>query len=460
MELPRRAFALATAQLYNHAALPIFSFLETLYLKNPTVRRIAAIILCAYPVWSFIRSTANLPRQRLIDLFVRYVAANVLQQGGDIYSFSQLRAMADRIGGVRYGSAFSNLLLGYTHPPSDTFFELRYVSFAYPVAKWIFLGEMTLLYAACAILVWKTLRPMAPHMVHWAFIVILFGLWAPTGASLGLGQSDIWIFSLMLVAFWAFTRKRDMVAGVAIGIASLTKLTPALLLVYWAWKREWRVVFYALATMAVVLVVSLPVIEVNRWIEYATQIFPALSTGTAYAQNQSLPGLISRLMLEPKYAAGLQSAPSEPAVRVATTAAELALVGLGLIFTRGRLKSRLDFKFALEYSVWLTILLVISPISWDHYFTWMLLPVVVMLVALLNYDLDLVHGVVLTVGLAVAIWLLNTPVGTFFGYPQAWQRSPLLYGSLIILVLLIERITAGRLEKVMPSRVLHSPTPI
>src|SRR5712692_8745610 len=109
--------------------MQILSFLETLFLKNPRLRRIVALLICTYPVVDFLLYAARIPRQRLIDLFVRYVAARVLAVHADIYSFKELRSMADQIGAVRYRSAFSSLLLRYTHPPSDTFFDLRYLLF-------------------------------------------------------------------------------------------------------------------------------------------------------------------------------------------------------------------------------------------------------------------------------------------------------------------------------------------
>ncbi len=424
--------------------LPLFSFLETLFLKNASVRQIVALLLCAFPVLDFVLYVAKVPRQRLIDLFVQYVAARVLAVHGNIYSFSELRAMADQIGGVRYGTAFSNLLLAYTHPPSDTFFDLRWTPLGFPEVKLVYSFITPLLYLASLILILCTLKRVAPRQLHWLFPVLLFALFLPTRASLGLGQSDITIFFPMVVVFWAFTRDHDSVGGIALGFAILTKIAPAVFLLYWFWKREWRVSIYAVATAVLLILISLPVVGIELWIRFVTQIFPALSTGTAYAQNQSLPGLINRLMLEPRFAAGLQSAPSVPAVRAVSTAVELVLVGLAMFVTRGRLGSRDSLRFALEFSVWLIVLLLISPIAWDHYFTWLLLPTTVLLAALLNSQLTITRGAILLCALVVGLWLVNTPVATFFNYPEAWQKSPLLYGSLIILGLLFERIESTR----------------
>lgn len=441
--------------MYNQLTLPIFSGLETLFLRNNTLRRIAGILICAYPAFDFLQYVIRVPRQRLIDLFVQYIAARVLAVHGDIYSFGELRAMADRIGTVRYGSAFSNLLLGYTHPPSDTFFDLRWTPFSFPDVKVLYSFITPLLYAASFLLVLSALQPMVSRRVNWAFPFLLFTLFLPTRASLGLGQSDITIMFPMVLLFWAFSRKHDLVGGIALGFAILTKIAPAAFLLYWAWKREWRVLIFAIGTAVIVVLVSLPFVGLELWLKFITQIFPALSTGTGYAQNQSLPGLINRLMLEPRFSAGLDSAPSVPAIRAVSTAAELALVGLSMFFTRGRLTSRVSLRFALEFSVWLTLLLIISPISWDHYFTWLLMPMTVMLYALLNSDTGRAHAIILAVCMIIGIWLVNIPAGVFFNYPLAWEKSPLLYGALILLALLFER-----LDGIRASSVVTAPAPV
>jgi Glycosyltransferase family 87 len=437
------------------------TFLETLFLKNLWLRRLVAALLVAYPLFDFVQYATRVPRQRLIDLFVRYVAARLLAAHGAVYSLTAQRGMADQVGGVSYGSAFSNLLSGYTHPVSDTLLDLRYLPFPFPEAKVVYTAETVLLYAAALVLLWLALKPMAPRVLHWLFPTVLFALYLPSRSSLGLGQSDIPIFFLMVVVFWAYSRDHDLLAGIALALAILSKLAPVVFLLYFLWKREWRVFLYTVGVAALVALITLPFVGIDLWIQFSSQIFPALSTGTAYADNQTLPGLISRLMLDPRYAQGLQSAPSVPLVRAVNTAAELLVVGIALYFTRGRLTARRSLRYALEFSTWLTVLLVISPLAWDHYFTWMVLPITVLLDALLNTRWNPTRLAAFSALLVVALWLINTPVQTFLVYPALWQKSPLLYGALILLALLCERIESTRVfaPVLVPTPALVQPVP-
>lgn len=426
------------------AFMVIFSFLETLGIRNARLRLLAALPVSAYLLYTFIVGALKIPRLRLIDLFIEYDAARVLAAHGRIYALQQLRAMADRIGGVRYGSAFSSLLSGYTHPPSGTFFDLRWTLWDWQQVKVAYAIITPMLFVASLCLIWLALKPMAPRVLHWIFPAALFVFFIPAADSMGLGQSDITIFFFMVVSFWAYRRGHTLGSGLALGVAILMKLSPAVFLLYWAWKREWRMLIYSLVSVAFIGLLTLPVVGLKLWMQFITQIFPALATGTAYAQNQSLPGLIARLMLDPRFAQGLQSAPSVPAVRLVTYLVSALVIGLALYFTRGRLVKPAALPFALEYSVWLIVTIVISPIAWDHYFTWMLLPFSVLLTVFLNSTFNLPRAIVSGCVYVVGLLLVNISPTLFFSFPQAWQKSPLLYGALLVLLICFERLEALR----------------
>ncbi|MGB8647807.1 MAG: glycosyltransferase family 87 protein [Anaerolineae bacterium] len=417
---------------------------------GPRVRawfpRLVAVLVCAWPVYDFVQYALKVPKQRLIDLFVQYTAARVLAAQGDIYSFTALKQMANKIGGVNYGSAFSNLLLGYTHPPSDTFFDLRWTLFNWPDVKLLY-GILTpLLFLATLLMVWDTLRRSAPRPLHWLWPVVLFALYAPVRSSLGLGQQDILILFLVALSFWALSRGHDLTAAVPIAIATLVKITPGIFVLYFLWKREWRIALYTMAATLAIVLLGLPWVGIDRWFQFVTQIFPAISTGTSYFDNQSLPGLINRLLLDPVYAQGLQSAPSVPLLRVLNTGAELLLVGAVLFLSRGRRISRRSLTHALEFSLLLLIQPIISPIAWDHYYTWLVFPVTVLLAALMSSRLSLTRATLILAALGAGLWLTNIGSQDFQRFPAAWEKSPILYGALIIFLLLGERVEGEREE--------------
>lgn len=411
-----------------------FGFLETLGVENVKLRRVLALVLALVLLFQFGTYLTTLPRNRLIDLYVRYIAARVLADGGDIYSPADLKEMADRDQSVRYGTAFSdNLFLSYTHPPSDSFLDLRLAIFPYVTLKPLYVILTAILYAASLVLIWLALKRASAHPLHWIFPLALFVYFGPTRVSMGLGQSDVLQFFLMTFVFYLFTEKNDLWTGIALGIAILIKTVPVLLLLYLVLKRRWRALFWTIATAAVLMGITFA-IRPDLWIKWVTQIFPVLSTGTAYAENQSLVGMIDRLMLDESYW-GLSPAPSLLALRLVVLGAQLALVGLVSYFSRALFSTYRSLQVALEYSTWIVAMILFSPIAWTHYFTWLLLPMTVLLAAILNSAFPLIVKLSSLAALAVAFWLVGIPTTTFSAWP-IWLRSPFLFSAGILLIVL------------------------
>jgi Glycosyltransferase family 87 len=74
---------------------------------------------------------------------------------------------------------------------------------------------------------------------------------APYRVTLRMGQNSLLITALLLAALWAWQRKHRVLAGACLGL-SLCKYSLTLpFLLYFVWKREWKVAGSALLLMAV-----------------------------------------------------------------------------------------------------------------------------------------------------------------------------------------------------------------
>ena len=56
------------------------------------------------------------------------------------------------------------------------------------------------------------------------------------------GNVNLLILFLVVTGLAAFRRGRDMIAGILLALAIACKVTPALFIPYFLWKRAWRVV--------------------------------------------------------------------------------------------------------------------------------------------------------------------------------------------------------------------------
>ena len=193
----------------------------------------------------------------------------------------------------------------------------------------------------------------------------------PFAVALLFGNVDAWfplVYGAVLVALvrgrgggrWA------ILAGIALGLATLAKLYPGVLLGWLAIRglrtwladryatrrplpREWGVLVVAVVTLAVVAGVSVAVYGPGPWEDYAAVLRSGVSAQLAGALNI---GLSSQLAL-------LAGAPS--------VAAQLApVVGAGVLLT-----IPLDGWFVRRTSLSLALAavasLLVSPITWFHY---------------------------------------------------------------------------------------------
>jgi hypothetical protein len=183
----------------------------------------------------------------------------------------------------------------------------------------ILLRPLTLLPTLPGALCWFYLKVgMALLTLHWVFRVVEhhgqpFPLWAkvlttllslrPIFGDLTHGNVNLFVWFLVAGALYAFQRGRDLTAGVVLALAVCCKVTPALFVPYFLWKRAWR----TLAGCALGFVLFLGVVpgailgpeqnvhDLGSWLKVMVIPFVRDGVVTSEHNNQSLPGLVHRL---------------------------------------------------------------------------------------------------------------------------------------------------------------------
>ncbi len=306
----------------------------------------------------------------------------------------------------------------------------------------------------------------------WALVAAGLFTLHPVQGDLSHGNVNIFIAFLVFGSLEAFRRGYDITAGLALALAVGCKVTPALFLPYFLWKRAWRLS----AAAAVGLVLWLAVVPAaalgwgrgqtpaegwdhNRtlltsW--YTTMVKPFLVDGqvTSEHANQSLPGLTVRLLTHAPsdvnydeddhrpVAAGFHNLTDiGPAnARLLIRGYQAVYVVAGLLLLRARLTgpgaARQGLRVAAEFSYVILGMLLFSERTWKHHGVVLMLP---FLVAAAFLAVRRPPGLV-RAGLAV----LNTIVFALIAVPSAWgdkvQDTALAYGShtAVFLILLAE----------------------
>lgn len=240
--------------------------------------------------------------------------------------------------------------------------------------------------AVLAVMRWA--KGDGPPFPWWAEGAVLLFSARPILSDLHHGNINILILALIVGSLGAWRRGYDVLAGLLLALAITFKVTPALFVPYFAWKRSWRTVFatglgvgvFLLAVPSTVLGPQFNGECLAMW--WHRILSPYISRGDMSEQevNQSMIGVLSRLLTEGKdgrYSRLLDlnlAAWSTRSVARLAKGLSFGMLGLLLFFSRTRTNRRDDSRLLGEFSLVVLTMLIVSERSWKHHFVTLLLP--------------------------------------------------------------------------------------
>lgn len=241
------------------------------------------------------------------------------------------------------------------------------------------------------VIVWmlQTVEQSIGTIPRWGAAAALIFASRPVMGDLLHGNVNLWIMFLVVASMMAFRQQQDVWAGLSLSLAIACKLTPALLLLYFAWKRAWGLVLATVAGLLLWLVIIPGIVfgfERNHllfahWADY--MVWPYVQSGQVDTEqtNQSAVALLHRFITPDQSSAATGTSSRESHTVLSVDAESLQLVwksavGLvlaGLAFTcRRRWGNRLSAGWLHEVSIVLLVMLMLSERSWKHHFVWLL----------------------------------------------------------------------------------------
>lgn len=278
-----------------------------------------------------------------------------------------LRAGHDLLAGRPLYDAFLH------HPFPDPTLRPAYI---YPPVFALLVAPLTLLPSAAAGAIWLVINQAAlagsiamvlawrrPGRAAAIAVVVATVTFYPLWIDITQGQANLLILFLVTAGMLGVLSGRPRAAA-ALGVAAAFKLTPALLLGWLLVERRfrdacWMAIAFLAATGAGALV---------RWhdtVVFFTRVAPALAGGTAVYANQSVDGLLKRVLTSNAY--------TQPWAVINWMPALLAIAGAALALfwfvstRRGDLATR-AWSF-------LPLVPLLSSVTWPHHLV-IVLPVV------------------------------------------------------------------------------------
>jgi alpha-1,2-mannosyltransferase len=295
------------------------------------------------------------------------------------------------------------------HLPDEDIYE-RY-AYPNPPIMALILRPLTRLSPLACSLCWFYLKlGMTAFAVYWVFRLVEdpkrpFPAWAkaltillslrPILGDLSHGNVNLFILFLVVGGLYAFHRGRDFLAGLTLALAIACKITPALFIPYFLWKRAWKTLAGCLAGLVLFLVVvpgcflgsARNLQLLNSWTGQMVTPFVLNGTVTSEHPNQSLPGLVFRLATDsPSFLDG-KGEPQryDNLAALSPKWATWIIKGCMAFFAalimwscRTPITLRQGWRLPAEFSLVILGMLLFSERTWKHHCVTLLLPFAVL----------------------------------------------------------------------------------
>ncbi len=259
-------------------------------------------------------------------------------------------------------------------------------------AAMVWFGLKSMLAAACLVACMKMAIPKGVNFPWWAQGAVVLLALRPVMGDLFHANNNLIILSLIVAMLAAWRRGYDVLAGLLLALAITYKVTPALFVPYFLYKRSWRTVAATVAGM-VLFVAVIPSVVLGSAMNleclaawYRRILGPFVEDGTVSNQevNQSMIGALTRLLTfggkagahsngGVHFQGNLVAWPPK-VVAMLLKGLSVGLVGLLAFFCRTKTDRRDDPRLLGEFSLVVLTMLFASERSWKHHFVTVMLP--------------------------------------------------------------------------------------
>jgi hypothetical protein len=284
---------------------------------------------------------------------------------------------------------------------------------------------------------------------RWVFQIVEessrpFPLWAkcltvllalrPIMSDLQHGNVNLFILFLVVASLIAYRRQHDVLSGLMLGLAIACKVTPALFVPYFLWKRSWKALSGCAAGLILFLWPGLVPACFMGWEHnqqhlvswYYDMVHPFVIEGkvTSEHHNQSLPGLVARLATHsPSFSTYVNNeyTPTHydnlldlsPALARWLVKGCMGLFALMVVWEcRTPTTPRSNWRLSAEFSIVLLGMLLFSERTWKHHCVTLVLPFAVICYYLASATMSKGLRAYLISTLAVTMVLMATTSNT------------------------------------------------
>ena len=311
------------------------------------------------------------PRTLILDFIQEWASARNHFVGLPIYGDQRTAIEQHLQSKLRKDSSFA--LDVNAHPPTSVLLVLPFALLDYPDA---FLTWNLFSLSALAVSVWLIARELKLHFSAWAILPLvgLLLMCGPLQQQINQGQLNL-VLLLLITGTWVADRRGwPIVAGTLLGAAAAIKLFPAFLFLYFLVRGKWKSLAAGVASALAFTAITAGVLGTAAYQGYIQEALPRVSLFRDWWANCSLTGFWCKLFNAPSHhVVELWSSPWLARGGIVISCLLVTAVRVQLI-RKAHSKADTDLAFGLT----IVVMLLVSPITWDHYFL-LLLPTIAIL---------------------------------------------------------------------------------
>ena len=300
--------------------------------------------------------------RNLSDFYQEWTSALNVFNGQPVY-----RPLADHLG-MRFKDNDELLIKYNAHPPTSVLLALPFGLLSYETACLVW----NLLSIGCLIASgWLVFKTLGLKFHAWCILPVATLLMGnPLLQHLAQGQLTLLLLILITGSWLADRRDRPILAGFLLGLAAVIKIFPAFLFVVFLVQRNWRALASGALTVLYVTLMTIWLLGPDTYYDYVNVVMPEVFHFQGARRNASFVGMWSRMFNGRPETIMIFYSPW--VAKLGTWLCDAAVVG-AIMFFGDNCRSRPQRD--LLWGMALAGMLLVSPITWDHYFLALLLPV-------------------------------------------------------------------------------------
>ena len=309
----------------------------------------------------------------LIGYYALYSIGQIWTLNADALRFDFLNYFRGAEAAAHHGNIYADFeqlwgtqawVVAYIYPPLFSL-ALAPLTPLGPIAA----GRVWLLVVHAAFLssLWLILRihpELSPSGRRW-FLAAAFAF-MPVYLTLRFQQvATLWLF-LLTATLWAALRRRDRWAGIFLALAASLKVVPVFLIPLFVRLGRKRIALSGAVALVTVTGLTL-LLSPQSWV-FFTVVLPRIGLGNANWDNGSIGGLISRLVT---FFPGIFGPQTRLIAALTMSSVAGGVLGISLLRATARPS---NWQLRLTFAAFITALLMVSSVTWQHHLVTLLLP--------------------------------------------------------------------------------------